>query len=82
MVFHALEAVKEGEKGRSTVVERTQYITRQKFFLIFCNLSLTFSACERETGDRGLRLVPSNSFGALKAVTQVFFLLCLMAKIM
>lgn len=43
MVFHALEAVKEGEKGRSTVVERTQYITRQKFFWIFCNLSLTFS---------------------------------------
>lgn len=43
MVFHALEAVKEGEKGRSTVVERTQYITRQKFFWIFCKLSLTFS---------------------------------------
>ena len=43
MVFHALEAVKEDEKGRSTVVERTQYITRQKFFWIFCNLSLTFS---------------------------------------
>lgn len=33
--FHALEAVKEDEKGRSTVVERTQYITRQKFFWIF-----------------------------------------------
>lgn len=30
-----LEAVKEDEKGRSTVVERTQYITRQKFFWIF-----------------------------------------------
>ena len=43
VVFHALEAVKEDEKGRSTVVERTQYITRQKFFWIFCNLSLTFS---------------------------------------
>nr|DAT63163.1 MAG TPA: hypothetical protein [Caudoviricetes sp.] len=43
MVFRALEAVKEDEKGRSTVVERTQYITRQKFFWIFCNLSLTFS---------------------------------------
>ena len=43
---------------------------------------ITWDACERETGDRGLRLVPSNSFGALKAVTQVFFLLCLMVKIM
>lgn len=31
VVFHALEAVKEGEKGRSTVVERTQYITRKNF---------------------------------------------------
>lgn len=43
VVFHALEAAKEGGKGRSTVVERSQYITRQKFFWIFCNLSLTFS---------------------------------------
>lgn len=43
VVFRALEAVKEGGKGRSTVVERPQYITRQKFFWIFCNLSLTFS---------------------------------------
>ena len=46
VVFHALEAVKEGEKGRSTTVERTQYITRQKFFWIFCNLSLTFSEAD------------------------------------
>lgn len=57
MVFHALEAVKEGEKGRSTTVERTQYITRQKFFWIFCNLSLTFSksgTLESRAGWKGL----------------------------
>ena len=54
VVFHALEAVKEDEKGRSTVVERTQYITRQKFFWIFCNLSLTFSNFRRDGGPDGI----------------------------
>ena len=54
VVFHALEAVKEDEKGRSTVVERTQYITRQKFFWIFCNLSLTFSVVVGQAHKEGV----------------------------
>nr|DAG54232.1 MAG TPA: hypothetical protein [Caudoviricetes sp.] len=43
MVFCAHGSKEPEEKGRSTTLERPKYITRQIFFLIFCNLSLTFS---------------------------------------
>ena len=46
VIFHALGSPGTGEKGRSTMVERPKYTTRQKFFLIFCNLSLTFSEAD------------------------------------